>query len=60
MHALLRLSLLVSSGYLGWQLIRYALHGNLPQLRKVTGQLRALAVLNGGLLLAWLVLLLRK
>jgi hypothetical protein len=60
MHALLRLSLMVSTVYLCWQLLRFAREGDLDKLRRVTRQLRGFAMLNGGLLLAWLVMLVRR
>jgi hypothetical protein len=60
MHALLRLSLMVSTVYLCWHLVTFARHGNLQKLRLVTRQLRGFAILNGGLLLAWLVMLVRR
>lgn len=60
MHALLRLSLLASSLYLCWQLVRWALRGDSQQLHKVTSRLRLFATLNGALLVAWIVLLARK
>jgi len=60
MHALLRISLLATSLYACWQLIRYVMRGDYVHLQQVTRYLRGLAALNGALLVAWLVLLVRK
>lgn len=60
MHALLKLSLLGSGFYLCWQVIRYLRSGDYAHLQKTTRRLRGFALLNGALLLAWLVLLVRK